>query len=74
MNNNQSVAKESVNHSVDLTYSRTSKAAAEAQSTATGSVHNATGIDLSQSQPRRPTSWWDYFGMNKNKKGSIDSL
>ncbi|KAH8398031.1 hypothetical protein KR222_010553 [Zaprionus bogoriensis] len=23
---------------------------------------------------QRPTSWWDYFGMNRNKKGSIDSL
>ncbi|TDG40393.1 hypothetical protein AWZ03_013194 [Drosophila navojoa] len=22
----------------------------------------------------RPTSWWEYFGMNRNKKGSIDSL
>lgn len=74
INNNQSVGKQSVEHSVGQTFSRTSKAAAEAHSTATGSVQNATGIDLSQSQPRRPTSWWDYFGMNKNKKGSIDSL
>lgn len=74
MNNSQIGGKESLNHSVDLKYSTTSKAAAEAHSTATGSVQNATGIDLTQSQPRRPTSWWDYFGMNKNKKGSIDSL
>lgn len=58
-----------------------------ARTLTTGSIQDGTGSVRSQqatiSNPEqgarvgtvtRPTSWWDYFGMNRNKKGSIDSL
>ncbi|EDW06756.1 uncharacterized protein LOC6583774 [Drosophila mojavensis] len=50
-----------------------SKAAAANASVSQAAPDSAAAPAAAGSAPK-PTSWWEYFGMNRNKKGSIDSL
>lgn len=84
-NQTQAVAMRDSIDPVNVNFSQ--PVAALARNLTNGSIQDGTGSVKSQqatiSNPEqgarvgtvpRPTSWWDYFGMNRNKKGSIDSL
>ncbi|XP_064537153.1 uncharacterized protein LOC135427549 [Drosophila montana] len=65
---------------VPVKASNNAAAAAGLKETPATTAAQAAGTAVAQapaaaaSGSARPTTWWEYLGMNKNKKGSIDSL
>ncbi|XP_030566116.1 uncharacterized protein LOC115766356 [Drosophila novamexicana] len=60
--------------------SHNTAAAASLKESSASTAAQAAGTAVAQAPaaaaagPAKPTSWWEYLGMNKNKKGSINSL